>query len=201
MGLGSAFIPDSTSTRHLAAPRNLLLGNDPANRLRTILRLFCLYALEQPTLEGLFGRYGVRLYQLARGIDLNPVVPNRASKSISAEDTFEHDISLTETEPLIRGLAEKVWKASRRNARAARTVVLKLKTKEFNVLTRSHTPAAAPSTCQELIDVALSLLHNRIDLGPQQLYRLAGVGLSNFQITIDSPQCYSAPGSSQQELM
>jgi DNA polymerase-4 len=53
---------------------------------------------------------------------------------MSAEDTFPEDIPLQETETKIRLLAEKVWKASHDNASRARTVVLKLKTKEFNSL-------------------------------------------------------------------
>jgi DNA polymerase IV len=99
-----------------------------------------LHAIEISGLEHHFGKYGRRLYELARGIDHNPVVPNRSSKSISAEDTFETDIPLSETEQLVRNLAEKVWAASRQNARMARTLVLKLKTKAFNTLTRSLTP-------------------------------------------------------------
>jgi DNA polymerase-4 len=145
-----------------------------------------LYALELSALEDLFGSYGARLYQLARGIDHNPVVPNRVSKSISKEDTFETDIPLADTMPVIRTLAEKVWTASRNNARGARTVVLKLKTKEFSTLTRSNTPAAPPSTCDEFTDIAL-LLCERVELGSQQLYRLVGVGLSNFQAGEDIP--------------
>lgn len=86
-----------------------------------------LYRLELSDLENHFGSYGTRLYQLARGIDHNPVVANRVSKSISAEDTFQVDIPLAETEQQIRRLAEKVWRASRDNARGAKTVVLKLK--------------------------------------------------------------------------
>src|SRR6202789_1998690 len=57
-----------------------------------------LYAMDISTLEHHFGRYGRRLYELARGIDENPVMSNRSSKSISAEDTFETDIPLAETE-------------------------------------------------------------------------------------------------------
>lgn len=96
--------------------------------------------LELAELEERFGRYGERLYELARGIDRTPVVPNRASKSISAEDTFPNDLPLSELQPAIHGLAEKVWNASRANARQARTIVLKLKTREFTTLTRSVTP-------------------------------------------------------------
>jgi DNA polymerase-4 len=80
---------------------------------------------------------------------------------------------------MIRLLAEKVWSASRKESRIARTVVLKLKTSEFNILTRSHTPASPPSTCEELTNIAVSLLE-RVDLGPKQRFRLVGVALSNF---------------------
>jgi nucleotidyltransferase/DNA polymerase involved in DNA repair len=55
-------------------------------------------AMDAETLEARFGRYGLRLYELARGIDHSPVVPNRVRKSISAEDTFPEDIPLPETE-------------------------------------------------------------------------------------------------------
>jgi len=135
--------------------------------------------MDLPTLEGRFGRYGVRLYELARGIDKSEVVPDRPTQSISAEDTFEQDVLLTEMEPMIRKLAEHTWAASRKESRIARTVVLKLKTTEFKILTRSHTPGSSPSSCEELTNVALSLL-KRVGLSPHQRFRLVGVGLSNF---------------------
>jgi DNA polymerase-4 len=144
-----------------------------------------IYAMEISALEHHFGRYGRRLYELSRGIDSNPVVSNRASKSISAEDTFETDILLAETEPLVRKLAEKVWAASSHNARMARTVVLKLKTKEFNTLTRSLTPTVMPASLEQFTDIALSL-RERVELGAGQLFRLVGVGLSNFQVDAES---------------
>jgi DNA polymerase IV len=133
-----------------------------------------------PALERHFGRYGRRLYELARGIDESEVVPDRPTQSISVEDTFEQDVLLAETEPMIRRLAEKLWAASRKESRTARTVVLKMKTSEFKILTRSHTPASRPSSCDALTDIALRL-RERVALGPQQRYRLVGVGLSNFR--------------------
>ena len=145
-----------------------------------------IHAMNLTTLENHFGRYGVRLYELARGIDHSPVVANRLSKQISAEDTFPEDIPLPETEAAIRQLAEKVWNASRNNARGARTVVLKLKTKEFRSLTRSLTPLAPPSTCEELTSIAISLCE-RVELAPTQLFRLVGVGLSNFRTEEEDP--------------
>ena len=139
-----------------------------------------LQTFDLTSLEAQFGRYGSRLYQLARGIDHSRVVPDRLTKSISAEDTFARDIPLSETEELIRRLAEKVWSASQKEPRVARTVILKLKTSDFNILTRSHTPIVPPVSCEELTTIALSL-RERIDLGPAQRFRLVGVGLSNFR--------------------
>jgi DNA polymerase-4 len=136
--------------------------------------------LELPALEQSFGRYGLRLYELARGIDESEVIPDRPTQSISVEDTFEQDVPLSETEPMIRRLAEKLWSASRKESRISRTVVLKLKTSQFKILTRSHTPDSPPSSCEELTDIALKL-RERVDLGSQQRYRLVGVGLSNFR--------------------
>jgi len=135
--------------------------------------------LELRTLEGKFGRYGVRLYELARGIDNSEVKPDRPTKSVSAEDTFESDVLLSETEPMIRRLAEMTWTASRKETRVARTVVLKLKTSEFKILTRSHTPDAPPASCEELTSIALAL-RERVAMSPKQRFRLVGVGLSNF---------------------
>jgi DNA polymerase-4 len=147
------------------------LGIKTVGDLRTFdLRVF----------EDHFGRYGRRLHELARGIDDNRVVPDRPTQSISVEDTFEHDVLLADTEPMIRHLAEKLWSASRKESQIARTIVLKLKTSEFKILTRSHTPGSPPSSCEELTDIALKL-RERVDLGPQQRYRLVGVGLSNFR--------------------
>jgi DNA polymerase-4 len=81
---------------------------------------------------------------------------------------------------MIRRLAEKLLSATRKEARIARTVVLKLKTKEFKILTRSYTPGLPPSSCEELTHIALKL-REQVQLSPQQRYRLVGVGLSNFR--------------------
>src|SRR5215468_10669484 len=145
-----------------------------------------LRSLELAKLEQDFGRYGARLYELARGVDENQVVPDRPTKSISVEDTFQEDVLLPETEPMIRRLAAKLWSASRNESRIAHTVVLKLKTSEFRILTRSHTPNTPPSSCEELTAIALEL-RERIDLGSQQRYRLVGIGLSNFREPQETP--------------
>jgi len=160
------------------------VGKVTEERLRQIgvQKVGDLQALQPAALEAQFGRYGHRLYELARGIDDNQVIPDRPTKSISAEDTFERDMPLSETGELIHRLAEKVWTAARKESRVARTVVLKLKTSQFSILTRSHTPTSPPASCAELTAIALSL-RERISLGADQRFRLVGVGLSNFRVT------------------
>jgi len=136
--------------------------------------------LDLAILQNQFGRYGTRLHELARGMDNNPVEPNRPTQSISAEDTFESDVLLNETDATIRWLAEKVWQASRKESRIVRTIVLKLKTAEFTILTRSHTPSSPVSSFEELTIVALAL-REKVQMDPRQRFRLVGVGLSNFR--------------------
>jgi DNA polymerase-4 len=146
-----------------------------------------IYAMELADLEQEFGSYAQRLYELARGIDHNPVVSNRVRKQISAEDTFPDDIPLAECEAHIRRLAEKVWNASKENAREAKTVVLKLKTKEFQSLTRCLTSRGPIPNFEVFLNTTLAL-RERVNLSPEQLYRLVGIGLSNFRLEEETPQ-------------
>ena len=131
-------------------------------------------------LEQRFGRWGVRLYQLARGIDERAVEPHRETLQVSSEDTFAHDLALDELEPHIRRLAEKTWAHhQRQHRRVALTVTLKLKTADFHTLTRSLTLAAGPADAAELADIACAL-RQRVERPPTTRYRLVGVGLSGF---------------------
>jgi DNA polymerase-4 len=173
----------------LAVERLPGVGKVTARRLVTlgVKTVGDIRSVDLSDLQHQFGRYGMRLYELARGIDNSAVEPNRPTQSISAEDTFESDVLLNETDAMIRRLAEKVWQASQKESRIARTIVLKLKTAEFNILTRSQTPAAPLSSCEELIGIALGL-RERVQLGRGQKFRLVGVGLSNFRDpVVESP--------------
>ena len=135
-------------------------------------------------LERRFGRWGRRLHELSFGIDERAVVSERPTLQVSAEDTFEHDLLLPELEPHIRRMAGKAWdgygrERERHPERIARTVVLKLKTSDFRVLTRSLTPSLPPDSAATLGDVACRL-RERVDLPSRTRYRLAGVGLAGF---------------------
>ena len=143
-----------------------------------------LRALGAATLEQRFGRWGRRLHELSFGIDENPVVTERPTLQVSSEDTFAEDLLLQELEPHIRRLAEKTWAGYERELahdprRVARTVVLKLKTSDFRILTRSLTPAERPESLARLADIACAL-RERVGQPARVRYRLAGVGLSGF---------------------
>ncbi len=134
---------------------------------------------EAAELERRFGRYGRRLFELARGIDERSVESDRPIQSVSAEDTFESDLPLSELASHVKRMADKAWSASRKYERVGRTVVLKLKTSDFRILTRSLTPTTAPTSQEEFTALAVTLL-DRVGETAQLRYRLVGVGLSNF---------------------
>ena len=142
-----------------------------------------LRALPAEFLEQRFGRWGRRLHELSLGVDEHPVVSERPTLQVSAEDTFESDLLLGELEPHIARLAEKAWagylRGRERDGRIARTVVLKLKTSDFRTLTRSLTPGAPPGSLEELVRIA-SGLRERVAQPSRTRYRLVGVGLAGF---------------------
>jgi len=165
----------------------VMQGKLHADGIRTVGDL---RAHAQHELEARYGSFGGSLYRRARGIDERPVEPDQPVQSISSEDTFATDLLLSELEPHIVRIAEKAWQASRKTERVGRTVVLKLKTAQFRILTRSFTPEAPPASAQEFIDIAMAL-RERVDLPASTRYRLVGVGLSGFR---DRDEMATQPG-------
>jgi DNA polymerase-4 len=142
-------------------------------------------------LEQHFGRFGIRLHELACGVDEHPVRADRPVQSISAEDTFEQDLPLADLPSHVRRMSDKTWAAARKTARVPKTVVLKLKTRDFRILTRSRSLPAPPGSPEELAAIATELLH-KVPPDPELRFRLVGVGLSNFRD--------DAPSLEQQDL-
>ncbi|MGX5729096.1 DNA polymerase IV [Pseudoxanthomonas beigongshangi] len=155
----------------------VMLGKLHALGIRTVGEL---REHPQAELEQRFGSFGASLFRRARGIDERPVEPDQPVQSISSEDTFERDVPLSAIDDQVRRLAGKTWEATRKTDRIGCTVVLKLKTAQFRILTRSFTPEAPPTTVEEFTAIALAL-RDRVDLPADTLYRLVGVGLSGFR--------------------
>ncbi|MDP9362123.1 MAG: DNA polymerase IV [Acidobacteriota bacterium] len=139
-----------------------------------------LHAFSAGELVARFGKWGMRLWELARGIDESPVVPSQKRKSWSSENTFPRDITIEEVASYIREEAHKLFAALRDKQMVGRTVTVKLRTGDFKTATRRLTPNAPPASAEDIARIALELL-TRFEFAPGAKYRLAGVGVSNFE--------------------
>jgi DNA polymerase-4 len=126
-----------------------------------------------------FGKWGSRLYQLARGIDESPVEPSRERKSWSSENTFSTDVTREEAAAWITEQSKKLWEATTARGLTGRTVTVKLRTPDFRTATRQLTPREAMTCGDDVARAALDLL-DRFDFAPDARFRLVGVGLSKF---------------------
>ncbi|MDX1652097.1 MAG: DNA polymerase IV [Brumimicrobium sp.] len=91
-------------------------------------------------LQGLFGKSGEFLYQIARGLDDRPVVSDRVRKSIGSEMTFSSDIiDDIEIMEKLSSVFEKWWERYERIGIPAKTLTVKIKTSDFRVISRSFT--------------------------------------------------------------
>jgi DNA polymerase-4 len=138
-----------------------------------------LHRFEQEELIARFGKWGTRLWQLARGIDESPVEPSRPRKSWSSENTFAKDITLDEVAEFLRGESQKLWESLEKRAMRGRTVTVKLRTDKFETATRQLTPPHPPASGDDIARIAVELL-SRFTFGENARYRLAGVGVSHF---------------------
>jgi DNA polymerase IV len=123
-----------------------------------------------------YGAEGARLARVARGLDDRPVKAEREAKSISAETTFDHDIS--EFRPLelrLWRLCEKVSARLKANALAGSTVTLKLKTADFRIRTRAQSFAHPTQLAARIFAAGRDLLAREAD---GTLFRLLGIGVS-----------------------
>ena len=137
-----------------------------------------------------FGKWGRRLWELARGIDDHPVVSSRERKSWSSENTFQHDISIEEVADYIRKEAHSLWEALAQRKMVGRTVTVKLRTKDFRTATRRKTPETPPASGDDLAAIGVELLP-KFDFPAGSLFRLAGIGVSNFlseDAELDGPE-------------
>jgi DNA polymerase-4 len=134
-----------------------------------------------------FGSGGPYYHDLARAVCHRQVKADRPYKSVSAEDTFLED--LTEAEPLLAELdriGRIVWRRIAEKGLAGRTIVLKVKYRDFRIVTRSKSLERRVSGETEFLDIGTRLLRGL--LPPRTGIRLLGLGLSNLDEAEDAPQ-------------
>ena len=128
-----------------------------------------------------FGKPGKFYYQIVRGIDTREVQPDRETKSVSVEDTYQEDLTtgeamLSELKILSEKLAERLQRFDLRG----RTITVKFKFHDFTIITRSQSLPRLVSDKSDIIPVVKQIL----DKAPveEKKIRLLGVGMSNFEM-------------------
>ncbi|MDX9752513.1 MAG: DNA polymerase IV [bacterium] len=132
-------------------------------------------------LQGILGpKYGERLYYMARGIDYSPVVTERQRKSLSTERTFNRDIAeKKEMKPVLQELAQDVGEHLIRSKLRGRTVGIKVRLDNFQILVRSISIPHYTDDANEIGQIACRLL-NQVDLFGRKV-RLLGIRMSGFE--------------------
>jgi DNA polymerase-4 len=125
-----------------------------------------------------FGKFGLRLHELARGADSSPVVPLREIKSISAEETLPYDTGdLSLLSKKIQDHADNVAGRLRNHGLKGKTITLKIKFSDFTAVTKAQTIASATDSSKMIFYNALQLL---ADQPLKKKVRLIGVKVSNL---------------------
>jgi len=128
-----------------------------------------------------FGKAGTYYYWISRGVDNREVRANRIRKSVGAENTFAKDLTdfeamLAELQPLI----DKVWRHCEDKGTRGRTLTLKVKFADFELISRSRTAAGAIGSRGELEIASAELLKALFPM--DRAVRLLGISISGFAL-------------------
>lgn len=139
------------------------------------------------TLMQAFGKSGAWYYEIARGVDERPVVPNRDRKSVGSETTFNEDLTDPgQIEAGIQEMADEVWAWCQKTGISGKTVTTKIKWQDFQICTRSRTLRMDITDRETLRAQSLDLFRT---LAPLRTgVRLVGVTLSHLSNGRDPAQ-------------
>lgn len=135
-------------------------------------------ALSETDMMRRHGDEGRRLWRLSHAIDARPVAPDRETKSISSETTFNEDLSSADDLlPVLHRLCERVSERAKKAGLAGRSITLKLKSADFRTRTRSRSGLKPTQLAGRLFRIGQDMLRPELD-GTH--YRLIGIGLSDI---------------------
>jgi len=146
------------------------------------------------------GRAGSHFYALAHAEDPRSVDGGRASKSIGSEVTLERDIFIgEELKRHLRRSAEEIARRLRRKQYVAFGVRVKLKTADFQILTRQRRLTRPTDVADEIHAIGVSLLDEFGDRGP---FRLIGMAAYDIERNEEKPQAdlFAAGGERKRKL-
>ncbi|MCG8560351.1 MAG: DNA polymerase IV [Hyphomicrobiales bacterium] len=156
------------------------VGKATARRmeLNGITTIGQLQELSEMQLVTLYGKFGRRLASYAHGRDERKVTPRRPTKSISAETTFRSDIRAAgELTEAVRPLCDRVAARLQEKGIAGATLVLKLKTADFQILTRNRRLPSPTQRADVLYRNARLLIEKEAD---GRAFRLIGIGVADL---------------------
>ncbi|MGE5514179.1 MAG: DNA polymerase IV [Bacteroidota bacterium] len=156
------------------------VGAATASRLEAmgVTTIGQLQSLSEMQLVTQYGKFGRRLARFAHGEDDRRVTPDRPTKSISAETTFRHDTgSVAELWAVAQPLCERIAGQLVRKGLSGGTVVLKLKTSDFRLLTRSRRLPHPTQRASVLAEAVRQLIDKDAD---GRTFRLIGVGVDEL---------------------
>lgn len=132
-------------------------------------------------LEPIFGRFTQKTRDRASGIDTRPVEPSRPDKSISAEETFDRDLTeANEMDRQLLALAERTTSRIRAKELVAGTVQVKIRQADFTTFTRQRAMRPPGNSTDQIFQMARDLLHQWLSEHPGAEIRLLGVGGSDL---------------------
>jgi DNA polymerase IV len=127
----------------------------------------------------LFGRFTQRMRERAAGVDERPVVSDWEEKSISAEETFEHDIRKhDELYAELASLADRTCERMRARQLMASQVYVKIRRRDFTTYTRQQTFSPPTQDSRLIVWIATRLLKTWLQTQPRAAIRLLGVGVA-----------------------
>lgn len=128
-----------------------------------------------------FGKSGRYYYKIARGIDNREVKPHRTRKSYGKERTFSEDVGDLEwVNTFLEDLSKQISEGMRNIPTAGKTITLKVRYKNFDTITRSHSLAHYTNKAEEISVIAKQLLE-QTEAGTREI-RLLGISLSNLNL-------------------
>ena len=131
-----------------------------------------------------YGESGLRLHELSHARDSRPVNPDHDRRGMSAETTFNEDLTTQEAlEAELWPLCEKLASKARRDGVSSRVIVLKLRRTDFKIITRRITLPDPVQTARALFNAGRELLKPELGIP----YRLIGIGMAEVVDAHDAP--------------
>ena len=159
------------------------IGRETLKRLtrESIATVGELRACPENRLRPIFGRYTAKTVARASGIDDRPVQPDREEKSISAEQTFDRDLSTTsDMEAALLALTERCASRMRKARLAAGTVQIKIRESDFSTSTRQRAMQPPTNSTDVIYGTGRQLLAEWRSRNPGAKLRLLGIGGANL---------------------